>query len=95
MSETHRDQEAAVRSSASDVSAYLNEVPAERQAAMARLRALCRGGVGVQRRRGSKVRKSVVESTLLCEFEDLHFDLRELNSQRGYARDSDRHYRTS
>jgi hypothetical protein len=38
---------------------------------------------------------SVVESTLLCEFEDLHFDLPELNSQRGYARDSDRHYRTS
>jgi hypothetical protein len=42
MSETHRDQEAAVRSSGSDVSAYLNEVPAERQAAMARLLALCR-----------------------------------------------------
>ena len=31
-----------MRSSASDVSAYLNEVPAERQAAMARRRALCR-----------------------------------------------------
>jgi hypothetical protein len=84
MSETHRDQEAAVRSSASDVSADLNEVPAERQAAMARLRALCRTRL-----------KGFEESTLLCEFEDLHFDLPELNSQRGYVRDSDRHYRTS
>lgn len=37
----------------------------------------------------------VVESMLLCEFEDLHFDLPELNSERGYVRDSDRHYRTS
>jgi hypothetical protein len=36
---------------------------------------------------------SVVEMTLLCECEDLHFDLPELNSQRGYARDSDRHHR--
>ena len=33
------------------------------------------------------------EAKLLCEFEDLHFDLPVLNSQRGYARDSDIHYR--
>jgi hypothetical protein len=35
------------------------------------------------------------EARLLREFEDRHFDLPVLNSQRGYARDADRHYRAS
>jgi len=34
------------------------------------------------------------EARLLREFEDRHFDLPVLNSQRGYSRDADGHYRT-
>jgi hypothetical protein len=33
------------------------------------------------------------ESQLLREFEDRHWDIPLLNSQRGYGRDQDRHYR--
>ncbi len=36
---------------------------------------------------------AAVELTLLREFEDRHHDLPVLNSQRGYARDADKHYR--
>ena len=33
------------------------------------------------------------ERQLLCEFEDEFWDIPVLNSQRGYARDADVHYR--
>lgn len=34
-----------------------------------------------------------IERQLLCEFEDKHWDIPVLNSQRGYARNQDAHYR--
>ena len=35
-----------------------------------------------------------IEDNLLREFEDKHWDLPVLNSQRGYSRGEDKHYRT-
>ena len=34
-----------------------------------------------------------IESELLRQFEDRHWDLPVLNSTRGYGRDTDKHYR--
>lgn len=36
---------------------------------------------------------AAVEKDLLRQFEDRHWDLPTLNAQRGYGRDSDKHYR--
>ena len=43
----------------------------------------------------SSAEAGLAEAKLLREFEDVHFDLPVLNSQRGYSRDADRHYRQS
>lgn len=41
----------------------------------------------------SKELAGSTEAKLLCDFEDQYWDLPLFNSQRGYARNADRHYR--